>query len=186
MSSPILPPTAPRSSPDRSRTSWAPASSGSAEIPNSKASACSLVIPAACDRTSRSHGPEAGHCIVITGSASERGRCLAVAQSAGLSPHSVLAGTLDLGGLAALVADARLVVSGDTGIAHLASAYATPSVVLFGPTSPERWGPPATSPATVIWRGVRGDPHSRWVDPALLDIGSAEVLQAAEARLRGA
>jgi ADP-heptose:LPS heptosyltransferase len=83
------------------------------------------------------------------------------------------------------VAAARLVVSGDTGIAHLASAYRTPSVILFGPTSPERWGPPATNPATVIWRGVTGDPHGRRVNPALLAIGSDEVLKAAEARLRG-
>jgi ADP-heptose:LPS heptosyltransferase len=127
----------------------------------------------------------AGQSVVITGSVSERGRCLAVAQSAGLSPRCVVAGTLDLAGLASLVADARLVVSGDTGIAHLASAYATPSVILFGPTSPERWGPPATSPATVIWRGVTGDPHSRWADPGLLDIRSDEVLEAAEARLGG-
>ncbi len=125
----------------------------------------------------------AGQSVCITGSASERRRCLAVAQSAGLSPQCVVAGTLDLGGLAALVAGARLVVSGDTGIAHLASAYATPSVILFGPTSPERWGPPAMSPATVIWRGVTGNPHGRSADPALLDIGSDEVLAAAEARL---
>ena len=128
----------------------------------------------------------AGQSVCITGSASERGRCLAVAQSAGLSPQRVVAGALDLGGLAALVAGARLVVSGDTGIAHLASAYATPSVILFGPTSPERWGPPAMGPATVIWRGVTGNPHGRQADPALLDIGSDEVLEAAEARLWGA
>jgi ADP-heptose:LPS heptosyltransferase len=127
----------------------------------------------------------AGHSVCITGSASERDRCLAVARSAGLSPDFVLAGTLDLGELAALVASAKLVVSGDTGLAHLASAYATPSVVLFGPTSPTRWGPPATNPSTVIWRGVTGDPHGRWVDPALLDIGSEEVLEAVEARLGG-
>jgi ADP-heptose:LPS heptosyltransferase len=127
----------------------------------------------------------AGHSVCITGSASESDRCMAVARSAGLSPDCVLAGTLDLGGLAALVAGARLVVSGDTGIAHLASAYATPSVVLFGPTSPTRWGPPVGGPSTVIWRGVAGDPHGRWVNRALLDIGSKEVLEAAEARLRG-
>jgi ADP-heptose:LPS heptosyltransferase len=125
----------------------------------------------------------AGHPIVITGSASERRRCLAVAQSAGLGQGCVLAGELDLGGLAGLVAAARLVVSGDTGIAHLASAYRIPSVILFGPTSPERWGPPATNPATVIWRGATGNPHGRWVNPALLAIGSDEVLKAAEARL---
>jgi ADP-heptose:LPS heptosyltransferase len=127
----------------------------------------------------------AGHRVVITGSASERTRCLAVAALAGLGQDSVVAGELDLGGLAALVAGARLVVSGDTGIAHLASAYATPSVILFGPTSPERWGPPAKNPATVFWRGVTGDPHGQRVNPALLAIESDEVLEAAEARLGG-
>jgi ADP-heptose:LPS heptosyltransferase len=124
-----------------------------------------------------------GHLVVITGSARERTRCLAVARSAQLSPECVLAGALNLAGLAAVVAAARLVISGDTGIAHLASAYQTPSVVLFGPTSPRRWGPPADGPFTVIWRGVTGDPHSRWVHPALLEIGSDEVLAAAEVRL---
>jgi ADP-heptose:LPS heptosyltransferase len=126
----------------------------------------------------------AGHSVCITGSASERDRCLVVARSAGLGYDCVLAGNLDLAGLAALVASARLVISGDTGIAHLASAYATPSVVLFGPTSPARWGPPAKAPSTVMWRGVTGDPHGRQVDPGLLDIGSDDVLEAAEARLR--
>jgi hypothetical protein len=37
-----------------------------------------------------------------------------------------------------------------------------------------------------IWRGATDNPHGRWVAPALLDIGSDEVLKAAEARLRGA
>jgi ADP-heptose:LPS heptosyltransferase len=124
-----------------------------------------------------------GYQVVITGSAKERTRCLAVAGTAGLNEGCVLAGKLDLGELAALVAAARLLISGDTGIAHLASAYATPSVVLFGPTSPTQWGPPAGGPATVIWRGDTGDPHGRWVHPALLEIGSDEVLAAAEARL---
>jgi ADP-heptose:LPS heptosyltransferase len=126
-----------------------------------------------------------GHQVVITGSAAERPRCLGVARLASLDKECVLAGELDLGGLAALVATARLVISGDTGIAHLASAYATPSVILFGPTSPTHWGPPAGGPFTVIWRGYTGDPHSRSVHPALLEIGSDEVLQAAEARLEG-
>jgi ADP-heptose:LPS heptosyltransferase len=125
----------------------------------------------------------AGHSVVITGSGTERARCLAVARSADLGEEWVLADKLDLGGLAALVADARLLISGDTGIAHLASAYATPSVILFGPTTPERWGPPAGAPSTVIWRGATGDPHGPWIDPGLSDIHSDEVLEAAEARL---
>jgi ADP-heptose:LPS heptosyltransferase len=126
-----------------------------------------------------------GHQVVITGSAAERPRCLGVARLAALGEECVLAAELDLGGLAALVAAARLVISGDTGIAHLGSAYATPSVILFGPTSPTRWGPPAGGPFTVIWRGYTGDPHSRSVHPALLEIGSDEVLQAAVSRLGG-
>ena len=125
----------------------------------------------------------AGHSVLLTGSAAERSRCFAVARCAGLDRDSILAGDLDLAGLAALVASARLLISGDTGIAHLATAYATPSVLLFGPTSPLRWGPPAGGPFTVIWRGATGNPHGRWVDPALLEIGSGEVLEAAEARL---
>jgi ADP-heptose:LPS heptosyltransferase len=97
-----------------------------------------------------------GYSVVVTGSAAERTRAVAVARRAGLDQDSVLAGDLDLAGLAALMASARLLISGDTGIAHLASAYATPSVVLFGPTSPLQWGPPAGGPYTVIWRGSQG------------------------------
>jgi ADP-heptose:LPS heptosyltransferase len=125
----------------------------------------------------------AGHSVVLTGSAAERSRCFAVARCAGLDRDSILAGDVDLAGLAALMASARLLISGDTGIAHLASAYATPSVLLFGPTSPLRWGPPTGGPFTVIWRGGTGNPHGRWVDPGLLEIGSDEVLEAAAARL---
>src|SRR5207237_79615 len=32
-------------------------------------------------------------------------------------------------------------VCGDTGVAHLATALGTPSVLLFGPVPPSRWGP---------------------------------------------
>ncbi|KXK61495.1 glycosyl transferase [Micromonospora rosaria] len=87
-----------------------------------------------------------GHRVVVTGSAGERELAGRVARRAGLPAGSVLAGRTDLAGLAALVADARLVVSGDTGIAHLATGYGTASVVLFGPVPPERWGPPPERP----------------------------------------
>ncbi|TDB69323.1 glycosyltransferase family 9 protein, partial [Micromonospora sp. KC721] len=73
-----------------------------------------------------------GHRVVVTGSAVERDLAARVAAAAGLPPKVVLAGRTDLGELAALVAHARLVVSGDTGIGHLATGYATPSVLIFG------------------------------------------------------
>ena len=67
--------------------------------------------------------------------------------------------------LAALVAAARVVVSGDTGVAHLATAYRRPSVVLFGPVSPALWGPPPRPPArrrsgTATAPATRGAPSS--------------------------
>ncbi|NAS23588.1 glycosyltransferase family 9 protein [Herbidospora sp. NEAU-GS84] len=84
--------------------------------------------------------------------------------------------------LAGLVRRARLVICGDTGVAHLAAAYGTPSVVLFGPTPPSLWGPPP-GPHRVIWHGRAGDPHGRAPDPGLLEITVTEVLGAARDRL---
>jgi lipopolysaccharide heptosyltransferase I len=43
--------------------------------------------------------------------------------------------------LVALLRAARLMVSGDTGPAHIAAAVGTPLVALFGPTNPRRNGP---------------------------------------------
>jgi ADP-heptose:LPS heptosyltransferase len=47
----------------------------------------------------------------------------------------------DLLALAALVAQARIVVSCDTAVVHLASAFRTPQIALFGPTNPFHWRP---------------------------------------------
>lgn len=84
-----------------------------------------------------------GHHVVVTGSAAERDLAERVARDAGLPPTAVLAGRTTLTDLAALVAHARLVVGPDTGVAHLATAYGTPSVVIFGPVPARHWGPPA-------------------------------------------
>jgi ADP-heptose:LPS heptosyltransferase len=128
---------------------------------------------------------ESGHAVVLTGSGAEAEAAERVRRAAGLPAEAVVAGRTGLADLAALVARARLVVSGDTGTAHLASAYATPSVVLFGPTPPQRWGPPP-GPHTVLWHGTGvGDPHGDDVDPALLRITVEEVVAAAERRLSG-
>jgi ADP-heptose:LPS heptosyltransferase len=83
------------------------------------------------------------------------------------------------------VADAALVVTVDTGAAHLASAYGTPSVVLFGPAPVSRWGPPA-GPHVVLTDGRlrRGDVFATEPDPALLAVSADDVLEAAEGLAR--
>lgn len=54
---------------------------------------------------------------------------------------STVAHPPDLRALAAHVAGARIVVSCDTAVVHLASAFGVPQVALFGPTNPFHWRP---------------------------------------------
>jgi heptosyltransferase III len=48
---------------------------------------------------------------------------------------------LPLRALGALLARARLFVGNDSGVSHLAAAYGTPALSLFGPTDPALWAP---------------------------------------------
>ena len=52
-----------------------------------------------------------------------------------------VAGKTDLLTLAALAATARIVISCDTSVVHLAAAFRTPQVTLYGPTNPFHWRP---------------------------------------------
>ncbi len=117
--------------------------------------------------------------VVITGSGSERELAQRVAADAG-GRVGVLAGETTLLELAALVASAQLVICGDTGVAHLATAFRTPSVVLFGPVPPGLWGPPDNGPHVALWDGgARGNPWGSTADPALLRISVDAVVGAA-------
>jgi len=120
---------------------------------------------------------ERGEQVVVTGSELERHLADVVVEAAGLPRRNNLAGRTDLLGLAGLVAGARRVLSADTGIAHLATAFGTPSAVLFGPTPPDEWGPPPDRPQhVVLYRGGRGDPHAERPDAGLLAITVDDVL----------
>lgn len=124
-----------------------------------------------------------GDPVLVTGSPAEHRLACEVAGAAGLAECRVLAGRTNLAQLCALVAHAGLVVSGDTGIAHLASAFGTPSVVLFGPVDPAQWGPPVDGPHFALGAAPvrRGDPFADDPDPALLAIGVRDALRAAAA-----
>ncbi|MFC0598273.1 glycosyltransferase family 9 protein [Streptomyces palmae] len=157
-----------------------------------------LVIHPGADAPARRWPPEryaavaralhtAGHRVVITAGAGEGPLARRVATLAGLPARSALLGgaaDVPFADLAALVAQARAVLAGDTGLAHLASALGTPSVTLFGPVAPRLWGPPPLPLHRVLWHPDPGDPprpgdaHGGHPDARLLRITTAEVLGA--------
>ncbi|HEX2979022.1 MAG TPA: glycosyltransferase family 9 protein [Anaerolineaceae bacterium] len=78
--------------------------------------------------------------IVITGTPTEKN--LADELAAKIDGKTVnLCGSTDLGGLAAVLTGARLLVCNDTGVSHVADALGTPSVVIFSDSDPNRWAP---------------------------------------------
>lgn len=84
---------------------------------------------------------ERGATIVLTGSSGDRPLVDTVLAQLKDVPVIDAAGQLSLPELAALLSRLDLLVTGDTGPMHLASAVDTPLVALFGPSDPARYGP---------------------------------------------
>lgn len=81
---------------------------------------------------------------VLVGSAGDRevaARVRAMARSRVVD----LTGRTDLRQLAGVLAESRVVVSNDTGAAHLAAALSRPTLVIYGPTDPRRTRPRGSS-----------------------------------------
>jgi ADP-heptose:LPS heptosyltransferase len=95
---------------------------------------------------------KAGRPVAISAGPGEEDLGRQVALLAGLDPDQVIARPLLE--MAAAVAAARVVSCGDTGVAHLATALGTPSVVLFGQAPPDLWGPPKWHPHISLWSGL--------------------------------
>jgi ADP-heptose:LPS heptosyltransferase len=119
-----------------------------------------------------------GHEIAITGGTEDLGLARAVAAAGGIAPWRVLAGHTGLEEFAAVIASARLVLCGDTGVAHLATAFGTPSVVLFGPNPPTLWGPPPWRRRhRALWAGLTDDAAVDRPAAGLLELDQDQVLQ---------
>jgi ADP-heptose:LPS heptosyltransferase len=78
--------------------------------------------------------------VVVTGVPSERAVVDEVA--AAMRAPAVRRTDLPLGGFAALLETASVVVTNDTGTGHLCSALRVPSVTVFLSGDPRRWAPP--------------------------------------------
>jgi ADP-heptose:LPS heptosyltransferase len=114
-----------------------------------------------------------GYAVAVTGSSAEK---KLTSQVADLAPGALdLGGQTDLSTLVALVAQANVLVSNDTGPAHLAYALKTSSVTTFGPsTDIRRWGPLSRRRHAVLF----GDPIlEASADAALQRIEALDIVE---------
>jgi lipopolysaccharide heptosyltransferase I len=111
---------------------------------------------------------------------------LAAAVIAASSGAAIIAPATGVTDLVALARASALLVSGDTGPLHIATAVGTPTVSLFGPTDPERNGPYAPEDLVVSRYDTCGCHYDRrchqpsW---CLGDVEAAEVCAAVQRRL---
>jgi ADP-heptose:LPS heptosyltransferase len=82
-----------------------------------------------------------GGTIVVIGGPDERAAAERIAQGVG-SGSLVLAGPVPLAVMGAAIAHFALLVTNDSGPAHMAYALGVPTITIFGGTEPTRWGPP--------------------------------------------
>ena len=114
---------------------------------------------------------------------------LAGAVVAASSGAAVLAPATRVVDLLALARGAALMISGDTGPLHIATAVGTPVVAVFGPTDPERNGPWADADVTVSRFEActcHYDRRCHATEWCLADIGTAELCAAIQRRLAAA
>jgi heptosyltransferase-3 len=85
---------------------------------------------------------ERGHRIVLSGGKDAAEREYVADLARDMPPGTInAAGQLTLGASACLVHRARLYVGPDTALTHVAAALGVPTIALFGPSDPVKWGP---------------------------------------------
>jgi heptosyltransferase-2 len=96
--------------------------------------------------------------VVLLGSGKESALCAEIAaqaQALGQAQCLDLSGRTSLDQALAVIAGARAMVSNDSGLMHVAAAFSTPQVAVFGSSSPLHT-PPLSARAEVLW--LKNDP----------------------------
>lgn len=122
---------------------------------------------------------------LVTWGPSERALAESVVSASGGA--AVLAPATSVSDLAALMREAALAVSGDTGPLHIAAAMGTPLVGIYGPTWPERNGPWDPKDHVLSRADTCVCHHKRRClrgAPCVNEIAIEQVVAAAERRLR--
>jgi ADP-heptose:LPS heptosyltransferase len=94
--------------------------------------------------------------VLITGAPHERAEAEKMAAQCASDRCVLIAGSLVLTHLPALFSFATLMITNDSGPAHFAAASGLPTIVLFGPETPNLYGPLGNS--TVIYAGLACSP----------------------------
>lgn len=136
---------------------------------------------------------ELGAALVLTGGRGDQAAAQRLQDA--LAPAAVinLAGAAGLLPLAAVLSRLVLFVTPDTGPMHLAATVGTPLVAVFGPSSPDRWGP-LSRRCAVVRIDLPCSPCNRIRDPparclghtpdCLEGIAAGRVIEAAKSVLR--
>jgi heptosyltransferase III len=110
---------------------------------------------------------EHGLKVVLTGGPEAAERQYVARVASRIPGAADVSGALSLGGVAYVISRAAVYVGPDTAITHAAAALDVPTVALFGPTNPVKWGPwPAGHELTTNpWRrrGSQGSGRVRFV-----------------------
>ncbi|MCF6097857.1 lipopolysaccharide heptosyltransferase II [Mesorhizobium muleiense] len=123
---------------------------------------------------------EKGFAVALFGSKNDAD---VTAEIATLAPGAVdLAGQTRLEDAIDLIAAARIAVSNDSGLMHVAAAVGTPIVAVYGSTSPHNT-PPLAEQRELVWLGLSCSPCHRKICPLghLNCLNTLEVAQVAAA-----
>jgi len=111
----------------------------------------------------------AGFEVALTGSPdpAEREYVAGIAADAACPVHD-FSGQLSFAQTVHLLRHARAFVGPDTALTHLAAACGTPTVALFGPSNPVKWGP---------WPQAHTGPQSPWAMQGSARVGNVFLVQ---------
>lgn len=125
---------------------------------------------------------QAGAQVVLTGGPAENSLVASVAALLD-PPPPALVGATTLGQLAALFANADVVLGGDSGPLHLAAAVGTPTVRVYGPTDAAEFGPWPPGPQQIaLAAGLFCQPCRALVNPPCGAIEQPACLDAIQAQ----
>lgn len=128
-----------------------------------------------------------GGSLIVIGEAEEREAAEQILEMAAV-PGMNLAGHTPLAALGALIDRLAVLVTNDTGPAHIAYALGTPTVTIFGGADPQRYGPPQEDRFRMLAHAVPCRPCSFTECPigyvCLVNVTVDQVLEAARQVIR--